>query len=490
MGAGLRFERVWEPREIVFDETYYAKDALSLLRFGVERKTVGTTEDPVADRILNAGGTDLWVQCPPRPEAECLSFVAHPPLGKWMIAAGEWLFGANPLGWRFAVALFGSLTVLILARTALRMTRSTLLGCLAGLLLALDGLHFVLSRTALLDGLVTFWVVAAFACLVVDRDRARERLALALEDVRNPVDGKVRADAVPWLGWRPWRVAGAACLGAAVATKWSGLWFLLAFAVLTLVWDAGARRAAGLRRWGADLPAALPTLALVPAVAYLASWAGWFGSPLGWGRNWDRSSGLAFPLDSLWSWFQYQRDILDFHDGLADGHLYQSWPWSWPVLARPVAFYYPEGVRGCGADDCSRAILAVGTPVIWWGGIAALVAITVWYFRARDWRAAAVLVSYLAGWLPWFFYAARGRTMYLFYALPTLPFLILAIVLAAGWLIGPARAGSTRRTVGAVVAGTFTLLVIVNFWWLHPVLAGEVITYEAWYSRMLFRSWI
>ena len=63
---------------------------------------------------------------------------------------------------------------------------------LAGALMAVDGLHFVMSRTSLLDGVLMFFVLAAFGCLVVDRDRARERLAAAL-----PVDadGRVRPDA-------------------------------------------------------------------------------------------------------------------------------------------------------------------------------------------------------------------------------------------------------------------------------------------------------
>lgn len=86
-----------------------------------------------------------------------------------MIAIGEWLFGATPFGWRFVPALAGTLSVLILCRLARRMTGSTLLGCAAGLLLALDGLHFVTSRAALLDVFVMFWILAGFACLVNDR---------------------------------------------------------------------------------------------------------------------------------------------------------------------------------------------------------------------------------------------------------------------------------------------------------------------------------
>ena len=54
---------------------------------------------------------------------------------------------AEPVGWRFACAVFGSLAILLICRIARRMTRSTLLGCIAGLLMSLDGLEFVLSRT-------------------------------------------------------------------------------------------------------------------------------------------------------------------------------------------------------------------------------------------------------------------------------------------------------------------------------------------------------
>jgi 4-amino-4-deoxy-L-arabinose transferase-like glycosyltransferase len=97
----------------------------------------------------------------------------HPPLGKETIAVGEWLFGLTPFGWRLMVAILGSLAILMTARIARRMTRSNLLGCVAGLLLALDGLEFVMSRTALLDISVMFWVLAAFGCLLIVRDRSR-----------------------------------------------------------------------------------------------------------------------------------------------------------------------------------------------------------------------------------------------------------------------------------------------------------------------------
>ena len=115
----------------MFDETYYAKDAWALLTHGVDELDPDPGYHPVADRMIMQGNTDFLVTCTP-PEADpCPLYVAHPPLGKWMIGLGEQLFGMTPFGWRFAGAVVGVLSILILARVARRMTRSTLLGCLA-----------------------------------------------------------------------------------------------------------------------------------------------------------------------------------------------------------------------------------------------------------------------------------------------------------------------------------------------------------------------
>ncbi|MGP3931365.1 dolichyl-phosphate-mannose--protein mannosyltransferase [Nonomuraea sp. KM88] len=493
-GGVLRFLDLGHPKAVVFDETYYMKDGYSLITWGVERVTVKD-----ADKAIIAGDTGgIWQSCTAETMDKCASYVVHPPLGKWMIGAGEWLFGLNPFGWRFAAALIGTLSILVLARVARRMTRSTLLGCFAGLLLALDGLHFVLSRTALLDIFLMFWVLAAFACLVADRDQARERLVAWYESSPLSPQG-------PWLGIRWWRIAAGVCLAFAMSVKWSGLAFAVAFAIMSLMWDFGARRAVGLRSpymgaFNRDVPQGALAFVAVPFVAYMATWTGWFVNATGYGRNWDQatSSGpLYFVFDSMRSWVQYQWQVFTFHSGLETSHPYMSEPWQWPLLLRPVAFYYEARQNACGVKDCSEAVLGVGTPVIWFGAAAALVALIAWYVSSRDWRAGAVLLAYGMGWLPWFYFAIAGnRTMFLFYAIPMVPFMVLAITLCAGLMIG--RAGKRvpgypyyRRPAAAAVVGAFALLALINFWWLHPVLSGELIPYVEWKARMLFeKQWI
>jgi predicted membrane-bound dolichyl-phosphate-mannose-protein mannosyltransferase len=108
-----------------------------------------------------AGETDIFTTDP--------SFVVHPPLGKYLIGAGMWLFGPdNSFGWRF---VFGTALVLLLFLVARSLTNSTVFATVASFLLAIDGLGIVMSRVALLDTFLAFFVLLAFWFVILDRRR-------------------------------------------------------------------------------------------------------------------------------------------------------------------------------------------------------------------------------------------------------------------------------------------------------------------------------
>jgi dolichyl-phosphate-mannose-protein mannosyltransferase len=485
LGAFLRFNRLSIPKAVVFDETYYVGDAWAILHHGVELVHVKN-----ANELLVRGSTKILAGT----QGE---LVAHPPLGKVLMAGGQWLFGLTPFGWRFSVALAGSLAILLLARIVRRMTRSTLLGCVAGLLMALDGLEFVLSRTAILDIFVMFWVLAAFGCLVIDRDRTRARLAAAAAAAA-AADGSLAADdGGPRLGIRWLWVLAGICLGAATACKWNGAWFILAFGGLAIAWDLGARRAAG---YGGRLAGVLRSdivwlpvsFVVIPAAVYVASWAGWFATPYGYDRNGAAFNG-GHPAGTLVAWLQYNKWMLQFGLGLTSGQTYKSNPLGWLVLARPISFYsvcLPAKQCG-GAGSTEQEVLAIGTPLIWWGAIAAVLFCLAWWLTRRDWRAGSALLAIAAGWLPWIWFSWHDhRTEFYYYAVVFEPFLIITITLCLGLIIGPQRAAPARRAAGAVITGAYTLAVLANFAYLYPILAARVIPYSAWLSRMWFHSWI
>ncbi len=481
----LRFWRLGDPHQLVFDETYYVKQAWSYLGTGVERRW-----PEGADGDFTAGSVDVY--------RSAADFAVHPPVGKWMIAAGEALLGVDSsVGWRLSAAVVGTLTVLLLARVARRLLGSTLLGCTAGLLLAVDGHHLVHSRTSLLDVFLAFWVLAAFAALLVDRDRSRERLAALV--ARASAEGRRLTGVGPGLGVRPWRLLAGVCLGLAVGTKWSGLFYLAAFGLMTVLWDVGARRAAGLPRWRAGLlrdgvPAFASTVP-VAAVVYVASWAGWFASDDGYLRQWARDHPSPLPVpDPLRSLWEYHRAALEFHTGLSSEHPYEAHPWSWLVQGRPTSFFYEaleRGDPGCAVESCSKAVTSLGNPVVWWGGTAALVVLLACWVGRRDWRAGAVLTGVAAGYLPWFYYAAMDdRTMYAFYSVVFAPFVVLALTYTLGLLLGPPDAAARRRATAAVIAGAVVVGAVVAAAWYWPVWTAQVLPYDQWRMRMWLRSWI
>ena len=342
----------------------------------------------------------------------------------------------------------------MLGRIARRLFRSDLLGTVAAALLAFEGHHFVHSRTGLLDIFVMFFGLAAFGALLIDRDRAREVLARRVGDRARSAMSWMG----PWLGWRPWRWVAGIMLGLCAGVKWSGLYFLVFFGLLTVLWDLGARRAAGVRGWSVgtvvkDGPYAFVQVVVTAVVTYVASWTGWIltkgGSFRTWAENNPRHDPRAGcptggarcgPTTSRCT-PRPRRSRL--------AHPYQTNPWSWLIQGRPTSFFYEgpkKGADGCLVDQCSKAITSIGTVSIWWGAtLAIFVLLFMWALR-RDWRAGAILCGLFAGYLPWFFLG--NRTIYSFYEVAFVPWVVLACVYVLGLVIGGRERRLTRRRIG------------------------------------------
>jgi dolichyl-phosphate-mannose--protein O-mannosyl transferase len=435
IGGMLRFwELGWrtDGGTPLFDEKYYAVQAAEMLR---------------------TGGVE---------DNQAFGVIVHPPLGKQLIAIGELLFGYTPTGWRLASAIAGTLAILIVIRAVRRLTRSTMLGGIAGILLICDGLSQVMAHTALLDSIQAPFVIGAFACLLADRDLVRRRFAAAT------ASGTMLdfPGGLP-LGARWWRFAAGFLLGCATAIKWNGAYWIVAFGIMTVIWDISARREYGLRNpvsavFRRDLLPSLWSLGVVPVLTYLGSYWAWFLNETGWDRHVTAGGdGIVGALRSLVTMtvamLQTTDGILTPTDPQAR-HPWESKPWAWPLSARPVLYYLAggEGTTGCGdgRTDCVKRILAVGTPMLWWVSLFVL-GWALWKAFARlDWRYAAVLVGYGAGYLPWFL--IFDRQMYSFYMTPVAPFLVIGITLVLGDILGraaPARVPRRRARVPISAAG-------------------------------------
>lgn len=382
---------------LVFDEEYYVKDALRYL-----------------GRL--PGGEVSWV---------------HPPLGKWLTAAGIVVGGDNPLGWRTAAYVAGVLTVALTFLIG-RHLHSRTVGALAGLFVVFDGLLVVHSRTGMLDGLLPPLVLGAVLV-------ALPALAPHGEASSRPAE-------------RSWsRLASAgALLGAGVAVKWSVAPVLVAFLAVVVV-----RMPLRTPKAWANLGV---SLVLLPAAVYLATFVRFWSS--------DGTSPAAF--------IRLHRGMVDYHDGLEDTHAYGSDASSWLWLRRPVSYAYEaEG-------DQVREILAVGNPVLWWAFLVVLPVLVVAWYRRRTSLTAVVLLAVLALYLPWL---AAPRQGFLFYLTPLVPFMAIGVAWAA---VEVWRSDRVWRWFAPLVP-----LAVVGAGLLYlPLWIGSTVSRGRWDSLMLFDSWI
>lgn len=485
----IRLVNLSQPAYLVFDETYYAKDAWALLNFGYE---VNWPDD--ANDQIKAGITTGW--------QTGAAYIVHPQLGKWLIAVGEHLFGMNSFGWRISAVVFGTLLIMATIRLARRLARSTLVGAIAGLLLTVDGLTFVMSRIALLDIFQAAFTVMAVACLVADRDWFRHRLADHLRRSGQPDLGGRHG---PLLLWRPWRWTAGVLFGLAIACKWNSVYALAAMGIMAVVYDITSRRTAGARRAGfrsvlIEAPIAFVSMVVTALVVYVATWWSWLATDGGWGRDYGARHPDDFWVrhlgDGLGSLMHYHKEILDFHTGdwiAQQTHVYESHPFQWLVMGRVIGidavYDIQPGVDGCSAEPgqtCVRIISGMGTPFLWWFALAALIAGLAFWWLGRDWRFAVPLVAGLTVWAMWL--PNADRPLFYFYAIMIIPFTATVLAMVLGKILGPAGGGRRRRR-GALIVGAAMVAMVANFWFIYPVLTDQVITRQAYAWRLWFHSW-
>lgn len=525
-----RIIRLGSIKTLVFDETYYVKDAFGLLKRGYE---VQWPKD--YDEIFVTGNITIPTEG---------AFIVHPSIGKWLIGLGIEIFGNNPWGWRIAACLIGSACVFLLGRIVWHLFGNWKMATLASAIFTLDGVQIALSRTSILDIFLEFFILLGLLFLLRDQLSYRPRLLGALKDTheqrctwrlmhdfpgtqlathetagtiptetttqeatRTATRTRVQAGALsrgrrllgPVFWWRPWLFAAGIAWGLATSVKWSGIYAVAVFGIFVFIRELSARWATE-PNWlsSSVVTGGIPAfLNLVPIalVTYLGSWASWFTHPHAWGHT-GRGNVLQ-------EWLKYHEQILNFHTTLVAEHPYNSNPWGWLLQLRPTSFYYQKVAGDCGQDVCIQAVTSLGNPLLWWLGALAFIVVFVAVFVFLDWRAGIILSGYFATLGPWLIYS--NRTIFTFYTVVISPFVVLSLIYFLGILMGQWRMSADKNWTGRynLVPQPFPIskahlwsgavLVALIFFaavFFFPIWTGMTIPQEHFYWRMWLRSWI
>ncbi|CAN5750035.1 phospholipid carrier-dependent glycosyltransferase [soil metagenome] len=410
VAGALRAWRFTSPHRLYFDETFYIPDA----------------------RLYLHG---------PGPGAGSEVTALHPPLGKWLLAAGIQIFGDRPGGWRITALVVGTLAVPLLYLLARRLLGSRFYAAVAAGFLAFDFLAFVQSRIAMLDVFAFTLGLASVTCAVSELQGA---------------GGHEKRTA--------WRLGAGILGGAAVAAKWSGLYMLVLAVGLIVLGSLRRRRGEVGDRGGrlrSEIGSLLLFLVLIPIVVYCLTFAGRVDGSL-LAVPWQQGSWVR-------SFLHLQlKDMLLPSLHLRGIHPSMSPAWSWPLDKRPVEF---------STGPHEGRILAFGDPFLWWPALAALAYLAVRVARGRGKRGCdgVVLAGFVAAWAPWLLLGQERSFTFLYYFLPAVPFLYLAL----------ARFCQTvPRGAGRAVAAGLLVVSAVAFSLYFPLLTGRGIS-PAYESRLL-----
>lgn len=351
----------------------------------------------------------------------------HPPLGKLLIAASIWFFGDTSWVWRLASLGSGILLIFIVFTLARILTQNFWTALLATFFFAVEGVHITQSRIAMLNSPMVLFMFASLLAL--------------LPYLMNPKAPRSRA----------FFVSGV-CLGLALSIRWVSL------GIAGVIGPFLFKRFFEEKNQWAFLRDAFLFYFLIPLAIYTAAHS---VIPLVQGRPW---------ID-IWN---SQVHMARYHLTLTEPHGYGSEWWSWPLLVRPIWYFFER------KEGLVYGIFCIGNPAVYWLILVAMGYVFIQWLKRLDTLHGIVLFGFLTQWLPW---AWVGRVKFFHYFYAAVPFSVIALALLTQRIWQGGRVGKW------VVVG-YLLLVLVLFVYWYPLYTGIPISEPYFQNHLWFKSWV
>ena len=422
---------------------------------------------------------------------------SHPPLGKVLMSASVAVFGMTPFGWRFAGALAGILMLPGMYLLGKQLTKRTSIATFSCLFMALDCMHLTQTQIATIDSFPVLFIIFAYFFMLrfIQTDIFREKPGRILPDL----------------------AASGIFMGFSIASKWIGIYAGGGLAIL-FFWhcfrsyqfhakdkkaedeDKGSASGNTRRSNPYGLNAAWKRILIIcawcilffiiiPVLIYLLSYIPY----MAYNR---RIAGIGDYLSEV---LKSQIGMFSYHStkNLGMDHPFYSPWWQWPVIGKPM--YYAAEQYLPKSTNLHYSIFCFGNPVVWFGGLAALLycfarALAgrryripekngIWHLKpvSCESRYMFIFTGILAQYLPWVL-VPRGTYIYHYFA--SLPFLMLALSICFDERKAPVM--RRVRMIGTVI----TILAAIAFIVLFPYASG-ILAPSSWLDlgRKILRIW-
>lgn len=330
----------------------------------------------------------------------------HPPLRHLLLYPFLQLFGDNPYGWRMRNVIFGALAAALVYLLGRATGGPRLAAGVAGLLMATDPLHVMLSRFTFEEVYGVTFFLAALVAFAYARGRSA------------------------------WLVASALLMGCALATKWYYVPAWLLVTALALREDGNYRRTA-------DALFVASSFLLLPALVYVLSFGPWFGRGYSFGELVELTVNAYHSLQHM--------DAGVFNADYP--YLRPASPRDWFIA--PVMFgqaSYPTPVTG-------RFVIFANNLPVWGWTLPSMALCAFLAVRRRSLRLALPVLLFLASYA---LYVVVRRPALLYNATPLLPFAFVAIGLAVAWLSERLGRAAGWAVAVAMVASNLYLYPLVT----------------------------
>jgi dolichyl-phosphate-mannose--protein O-mannosyl transferase len=323
---------------------------------------------------------------------------SHPPLGKIFIMLGILVFGMNSFGWRISGTLFGIGMVPIMYVFGKRLFKKPEYALLTSFLFAFDFMHFTQTRIATIDVYGVFFIILMYYfmyryyCMNFYTDGLKKTLT-------------------------PLGLSGL-FFGLGAASKWIGFYAGAGLAII--LFTSIGQRFLEYRKGKADIRTFLrhtiSTLLFcliffiaIPAAIYLASYIPYV------------LSESHYDLAGIWG---VQEFMFNYHSTLQATHTFQS-PWyEWPLIIRPIWYYWNSFLP----QEKASTIASFGNPAVWWTCTVCTFVLVYELLAGKIKKHRGIFVTLVglgANFLPWVL-VTRCTFIYHFFA--TVPFIIICSV--------------------------------------------------------------